>query len=125
MAAGKRTSTIACPPDTRSGRLPSTLICTGGTSLPPPQPASTTAAAVDASANHVVFIEVSPVMIQAIRGAMLESAIDRKKPIFWMERSNMQITDLNLSTRQIKAFLALAEQTNFTRAAQQCNLSQS
>lgn len=37
----------------------------------------------------------------------------------------MQITELNLSTRQIKAFLALAEQNNFTRAAQQCNLSQS
>lgn len=37
----------------------------------------------------------------------------------------MQITELNLSTRQIKAFLALAEQSNFTRAAQQCNLSQS
>jgi len=37
----------------------------------------------------------------------------------------MQIADLNLSTRQIKAFLALAEQKNFTRAAQQCHLSQS
>jgi LysR family transcriptional regulator, carnitine catabolism transcriptional activator len=37
----------------------------------------------------------------------------------------MQITDLNLSTRQVKAFLALAEQRNFTRAAQQCHLSQS
>jgi DNA-binding transcriptional LysR family regulator len=37
----------------------------------------------------------------------------------------MQISDLNLSTRQVKAFLALAEQKNFTRAAQQCHLSQS
>jgi LysR family transcriptional regulator, carnitine catabolism transcriptional activator len=37
----------------------------------------------------------------------------------------MQIADLNLSTRQMKAFLALAEQKNFTRAAQQCHLSQS
>jgi LysR family carnitine catabolism transcriptional activator len=37
----------------------------------------------------------------------------------------MQITDLNVSTRQVKAFLALAEQRNFTRAAHQCNLSQS
>jgi LysR family carnitine catabolism transcriptional activator len=37
----------------------------------------------------------------------------------------MQITDLNLSTRQVKAFLALAEQKNFTRAAQQCHMSQS
>ncbi len=37
----------------------------------------------------------------------------------------MQITDLNLSTRQVRAFLALAEQKNFTRAAQQCHLSQS
>lgn len=37
----------------------------------------------------------------------------------------MQITDQNLSTRQIRAFLALAEQKNFTRAAQQCHLSQS
>lgn len=37
----------------------------------------------------------------------------------------MRITDLNLSTRQIKAFLALAEQRSFTRAAQQCHLSQS
>jgi DNA-binding transcriptional LysR family regulator len=37
----------------------------------------------------------------------------------------MQITDLNVSTRQVKAFLALAEQKNFTRAAQQCHLSQS
>jgi len=37
----------------------------------------------------------------------------------------MQITDLNLSTRQVRAFLALAEHRNFTRAAQQCNLSQS
>lgn len=37
----------------------------------------------------------------------------------------MQITDRNLSTRQLKAFLALAEQANFTRAAQQCHLSQS
>lgn len=37
----------------------------------------------------------------------------------------MQITELNLSTRQVKAFLALAEQRNFTRAARQCHLSQS
>ena len=37
----------------------------------------------------------------------------------------MQLTDLNLSTRQLRAFLALAEQRNFTRAAQQCHLSQS
>jgi LysR family carnitine catabolism transcriptional activator len=37
----------------------------------------------------------------------------------------MQITDLNVSTRQVKAFLALAEQKNFTRAANQCHLSQS
>jgi LysR family transcriptional regulator, carnitine catabolism transcriptional activator len=37
----------------------------------------------------------------------------------------MQITDLNLSTRQVRAFLALAEHRNFTRAARQCNLSQS
>ena len=37
----------------------------------------------------------------------------------------MQITDLNVSTRQVKAFLALAEHRNFTRAAQQCHLSQS
>lgn len=37
----------------------------------------------------------------------------------------MRITDLNLSTRQIRAFLALAEQRSFTRAAQQCHLSQS
>lgn len=37
----------------------------------------------------------------------------------------MQITDLNVSTRQMKAFLALAEQKNFTRAASQCHLSQS
>lgn len=37
----------------------------------------------------------------------------------------MQITDLNLSTRQVRAFLALAEHRNFTRAARQCHLSQS
>lgn len=37
----------------------------------------------------------------------------------------MQITDLNVSTRQIKAFVALAGLKNFTRAAQQCHLSQS
>ena len=37
----------------------------------------------------------------------------------------MQITDLNVSTRQIKAFVALAELRNFTRAAQHCHLSQS
>lgn len=37
----------------------------------------------------------------------------------------MQITDLNLSTRQIRAFLALARQRNFTRAAGECHLSQS
>ncbi|HSV82002.1 MAG TPA: LysR substrate-binding domain-containing protein [Ramlibacter sp.] len=37
----------------------------------------------------------------------------------------MQLTDLNLSTRQIRAFLALAQQKNFTRAARQCHLSQS
>lgn len=37
----------------------------------------------------------------------------------------MQIADLNLSTRQVKAFLALSEQRNFTRAARQCHLSQS
>lgn len=37
----------------------------------------------------------------------------------------MQITELNLSTRQVRAFLALAEQKNFTRAARQCHLSQS
>jgi len=42
-----------------------------------------------------------------------------------MELSKMQITDLNVSTRQIKAFVALAELKNFTRAAQQCHLSQS
>ncbi|MEO8134565.1 MAG: LysR family transcriptional regulator [Betaproteobacteria bacterium] len=37
----------------------------------------------------------------------------------------MQITDLNVSTRQLKAFVALAELKNFTRAARQCHLSQS
>lgn len=37
----------------------------------------------------------------------------------------MQISDLNVSTRQVKAFIALAEQKNFTRAARQCHLSQS
>ncbi|KAF1017929.1 MAG: HTH-type transcriptional activator CmpR [Paracidovorax wautersii] len=37
----------------------------------------------------------------------------------------MQITDLNLSTRQIRAFLALAKHRNFTLAARQCHLSQS
>jgi len=37
----------------------------------------------------------------------------------------MQITDQNLSTRQVRAFIALAEHKNFTRAAQQCHLSQS
>jgi len=37
----------------------------------------------------------------------------------------MQITDLNLSTRQVRAFTALAEHRNFTRAAEQCHLSQS
>jgi DNA-binding transcriptional LysR family regulator len=42
-----------------------------------------------------------------------------------MELSKMQITDLNVSTRQIKAFVALAELKNFTRAARACHLSQS
>jgi DNA-binding transcriptional LysR family regulator len=37
----------------------------------------------------------------------------------------MQITDLNVSTRQLKAFVALSELKNFTRAARQCHLSQS
>ncbi|WP_427912280.1 LysR family transcriptional regulator [Ramlibacter sp. MMS24-I3-19] len=37
----------------------------------------------------------------------------------------MQITDLNISTRQVRAFLALAQHRNFTRAAQQSHLSQS
>jgi len=37
----------------------------------------------------------------------------------------MQISELNVSTRQAKAFVALAEHKNFTRAAQQCHLSQS
>ena len=37
----------------------------------------------------------------------------------------MQITELNVSTRQIRAFLALAQHRSFTRAAQQCHLSQS
>src|SRR6266498_1178420 len=37
----------------------------------------------------------------------------------------MRITELNVSTRQVKAFVALAEQKNFTRAAAQCHLSQS
>lgn len=37
----------------------------------------------------------------------------------------MQIANPNLSTRQLKAFLTLAEQRNFTRAAQLCHLSQS
>ena len=37
----------------------------------------------------------------------------------------MQITELNLSTRQIRAFLALAHHRNFTRAAQESHLSQS
>jgi LysR family carnitine catabolism transcriptional activator len=37
----------------------------------------------------------------------------------------MQLADLNLSTRQLRAFLALCEHRNFTRAAQQCHLSQS
>jgi DNA-binding transcriptional LysR family regulator len=37
----------------------------------------------------------------------------------------MQITELNVSTRQVRAFLALAQHRNFTRAAQQCHLSQS
>ena len=37
----------------------------------------------------------------------------------------MQITELNISTRQIRAFLALAHHRNFTRAAQESHLSQS
>src|SRR5690349_17725105 len=37
----------------------------------------------------------------------------------------MQITELNVSTRQVRAFLALAQHRSFTRAAQQCHLSQS
>ena len=37
----------------------------------------------------------------------------------------MQITELNISTRQVRAFLALAQHRNFTRAAQQSHLSQS
>lgn len=37
----------------------------------------------------------------------------------------MQITEFNVSTRQVKAFVALAEHKNFTRAAKQCHLSQS
>jgi LysR family transcriptional regulator, carnitine catabolism transcriptional activator len=36
----------------------------------------------------------------------------------------MQITQLNVSTRQLRAFIALAELKNFTRAAAQTNLSQ-
>jgi len=36
----------------------------------------------------------------------------------------MQITNVNLSTRQLKAFVALADLKNFTRAAEQCHLSQ-
>ena len=31
---------------------------------------------------------------------------------------------INLSTRELRAFVALAEQRNFTRAAAQCHLSQ-
>lgn len=42
-----------------------------------------------------------------------------------MKQSIMQITDLNVSTRQLKAFVALSELKNFTRAARQCHLSQS
>lgn len=56
---------------------------------------------------------------------MLGSGIYSQNRNFWIDPSNMQITDLNLSTRQIKALMALAEQCNFTRAAQQCHLSQS
>jgi len=37
----------------------------------------------------------------------------------------MRIPDLDLSTRQLKAFIALAELKSFTRAAEQCHLSQS
>ena len=37
----------------------------------------------------------------------------------------MQITELNVSTRQVRAFVAVAQHKNFTRAAQQCHLSQS
>jgi DNA-binding transcriptional LysR family regulator len=37
----------------------------------------------------------------------------------------MKITDQNLSVRQLRAFIALAEKKNFTKAAYQCNLSQS
>ncbi|MDQ2138227.1 LysR family transcriptional regulator [Alcaligenaceae bacterium B3P038] len=33
--------------------------------------------------------------------------------------------EINLSTRDLRAFLALVDQRSFTRAAQQCNLSQS
>lgn len=36
----------------------------------------------------------------------------------------MQITQLNVSTRQLRAFIALADQKNFTRAAAQTHLSQ-
>ncbi|MFT3821445.1 MAG: LysR substrate-binding domain-containing protein [Rubrivivax sp.] len=37
----------------------------------------------------------------------------------------MEITDIDVSTRQLKAFKALTELKNFTRAAERCHLSQS
>jgi DNA-binding transcriptional LysR family regulator len=41
-----------------------------------------------------------------------------------MNPSEMQINQANVSTRQLRAFSALAELRNFTRAAAQCHLSQ-
>jgi LysR family carnitine catabolism transcriptional activator len=48
-----------------------------------------------------------------------------EKRVYPINLSVMRITDANISTRQLRAFVALAELRNFTRAAQRSHLSQS
>jgi DNA-binding transcriptional LysR family regulator len=53
---------------------------------------------------------------------MYRLAVESEKQKIWMDYA---VKEINLSTRDLRAFLALAEQRSFTRAASQCHLSQS
>jgi DNA-binding transcriptional LysR family regulator len=56
--------------------------------------------------------------------ATLGAAIQLENSFVWINSSVFQMSDTDVSTRQLRAFVALAETRNFTRAAARLHLSQ-
>ena len=46
------------------------------------------------------------------------------KLIYWMDSYYFSISTMNLSAKHLRCFMALAQERNFTRAAERCHLSQ-